>query len=81
MENERRRTLIETPVTPPVKGVVFVHTSRPDNPMIVSGVDGEGEVWRVDSRGDLAPWGGVEDWFDEVRRRTIEVVYVPARIV
>lgn len=72
---DKRTTLIATPVEVPRKGVVFVHASRPDRPMIVVDVDRDGEITRVDPDGDVSPWGSEEDWFDEVRRRTIEVVF------
>ena len=81
MKDARRRTLIDTPVSPPTKGVVFVHAARPDAPMIISRVDDADQVWRVNSVGDVAQWGDVEDWFDEIRRRTIVVVYVPALVL
>ena len=61
-----------------VDGTVFVHTARPDRPLMVTSVDQE-EIHRVDLDGLTKCWGSVDDWREEMRSRTIEEVYHPGK--
>ena len=79
MTTNRKPTWIELRVSPPCVGTVFVHTSKPDKPLMVTDVDEE-EIQRVDVDGITKPWGTIEDWRDEYRRRTIKVIYDPQNI-
>jgi hypothetical protein len=76
MEMFRKPTWIDLRVSSPVVGMVFVHVTRPDRPLMITEVL-EDEIQRVDVVGITAPWGSIDDWRDEVRHRTIEVVYNP----
>jgi hypothetical protein len=77
MEKHKKTTWIDTIVLPPGPGVVFVHTARPDKRYTVFRVEQE-EIYRIDSDGETKLWGTFDDWCDEVRRRTIEIVYLPS---
>jgi len=77
MEKHKKPTWIDTAVLPPRPGVVFVHTTRPDKHYTVFQVEQE-EIYRIDSDGETKLWGTIDDWRDEVRRRTIEIVYLPS---
>lgn len=78
MDRNRRPTWIEFRVKPPVVGTVFIHTTKPEKPCIVQRIADE-EIYRTDFDGRVGIWGSVEDWRDEVRRRTIKIVYDPTK--
>lgn len=76
MEMFRKPMWIDLRVSSPVVGMVFIHSLKPDRPLMITEVM-EDEIQRVDVSGVTAPWGSIEDWRDEVRHRRIEVVYDP----
>lgn len=76
MEMFRKPTWIELRVPLPVVGTVFIHTARPERPLMITDIM-EDEIQRVDVSGVTAPWGSIDDWRDEIRCRNIEVVYDP----
>jgi len=80
MEMFRKPTWIELKVPHPVAGMVFIHVTRPDRPLMITDIL-EDEIQRVDVAGVTAPWGSIEDWRDEVRHRNIEVVYDPKHYI
>ena len=77
MEKNRRPTWIEFYVKPPVVGTVFIHATKPEKPCIVHKIVDE-EIYRTDADGKVNGWGTIDDWREEVRRRTIKVVYDPS---
>lgn len=76
MEMFRRPTLIDLRVDTPNVGTVFIHVSKPARPLMITAVMDE-ELQRVDVDGVTKPWGTIDDWREEYRRRTIKVVYDP----
>lgn len=74
MEKHKKPTWIDTVVHPPKPGVVFMHTTKPDRLYTVFRIEQE-EIYRIDSDGETKLWGTIDDWRDEIRRRTIEVIY------
>lgn len=72
----RNPTWFELRIPEPVKGVVFVHSERKNNPLMVTSVKDD-TIYRVNLSGEISEWGDVTSWRDEVRRRVIEVVYAP----
>lgn len=72
----RNRTWIDLKVTAPTIGTVFIHSSKPDRRMTVTSIVDD-QIIRTDSSGESVVWGDLNDWFDEVRRRTIEIVQEP----
>lgn len=80
MEMFRKPTWIELKVPHPVAGMVFIHTTKPNRPLMVTAIMDD-EIQRVDVDGITKPWGTLDDWREEVRHRTIEVVYDPENYV
>jgi hypothetical protein len=78
MESNRKPTLIDFRIKLPAVGTVFVHTARPDRPLMITSVDQE-EIHRVDLDGLTKCWGSADDWREEMRSRTIEEVYHPGK--
>jgi len=76
MEMFRKPTWIELKVSPPVVGMVFIHTAKPERPLMVTALLDD-EIQRVDMDGITKPWGTIDDWREEYRTRTIKVVYDP----
>jgi len=72
----RKPTWIELRVSTPSVGTVFVHTTKPERPLMITGIMDD-EIQRVDVDGITKPWGTIDDWREEYRRRTIKVVYEP----
>lgn len=77
MEMFRKPTWIELKVSSPSIGTVFIHTTKPERPLMITNIIDD-EIQRVDIDGITKPWGTLDDWRDEFRHRTIEVVYNPA---
>ena len=75
----RSATWFELVVTPPVAGTVFVHVLLRNKPMIISKIDEEENIYRVDMNGTTDVWGSMDDWREEYRKRMIEVVYDPSK--
>jgi hypothetical protein len=74
---KRTNTFFELRVDNPATGVVFVHTVKPNTPFIVCRIDENENIYRTSINGNIEVWGNFDDWRDEIRRRTIEVVYNP----
>lgn len=78
MEMFRKPTWKELRINAPHIGTVFIHSVKPTRPLIVSSIVDD-EIYRVDLEGGVGAWGTVDDWRDEIRHRTIEVVYEPPK--
>lgn len=77
--SRRSATWFELVVTPPVVGTVFVHVYHRNKPMIITEIDNEENIHRVDMKGEVIIWGSMDDWREEYRKRMIEVVYDPSK--
>lgn len=77
MESFRKPTWKELRVDAPHIGTVYIHVLNPSRPLMVANIIDD-EIYRVDLDGEIGSWGSVDDWRDEIRHRTIEVVYDPS---
>ncbi len=74
---KRTNAIFELRVDDPKVGMVFVHTQKRNSPLIVSKIDERENIYRTSINGSFDVWGSFEDWRDEIRNRTIEIVYNP----
>ena len=78
VDSRRSATWFELNVQAPLIGTVFIHTEKPNRPLIIKQIVDD-EIYRVDIDGAVGIWGSIDDWRDEYRCRTIKVVYEPKK--
>jgi len=45
--------------------------------MVVQNLHNDQNVYRVDTKGEIIAWGSIEDWYDEINRGWLKILYIP----